>query len=542
MHITNEQIKDFLVDTGLMTKVDLKHYTDSDDLSNVLVSDGRLSDCDVARMTSYILGIPFVDLSKDKISYDDLSNIPESISRKHNAVSFGREGDKLKVAFTDPVKIEEVLNHLDSDNIIPYITHQGSIKRSLVEYQKGLQYDYGDSIKKHAVILNERDDNRSAIKILDTILRHAIAQGASIIHIESDGNNVLIRYRSKGKLYDAMTLPNNVYSSIERRVRDLSGTEKGGFKFTTEDKSIFVSSSVSENDQKIVMKLYSDSEDVLLENMYFSQDNIDKLHTAIHSKNGMVLVSGPIKSGKTTTMYSLLDIINSPNLNIVTIEENIKRNIPRVNQVKVDGEDREMYLRSIPGQDADVVMVDNMDSSDEVSILTNLSLTNHLILASLQSDSAAECLYKICNIGIDPFIIKNSVRVIINQKTLKKLGDNKEKYTLSKAGISSLSKIIDMDNMLQVLKDNNIVDKKASWKSVDFYRPKKGDGYEGRLGIQEVLVISETIKDLMMSGSDVDVIEKQAQKEGMITTLEDGIMKAAMGLTTLEEVLRVASK
>jgi type II secretory ATPase GspE/PulE/Tfp pilus assembly ATPase PilB-like protein len=239
-------------------------------------------------------------------------------------------------------------------------------------------------------------------------------------------------------------------------------------------------------------------------------------------------------------MYSLLDILNTPNSNLLTLENNIDKDISRVNQVRINREEREAYLRSIPGQDADVVMVDNIDDSEELSILTNLSLTNHLIISSVQSESASECLYKICNIGIDTFTIKNSIKTIIGQKVIKRIGDNKEKYTLSTAGISSLNKI--MDRMLNILKENQLVDINTTWSKVPFYRLNKKTDYEGRIGLQEVLVVSEGIKDLIMSGADIEKIEEVSKKEGMITILEDGVMKAVMGLTTLEEVLRVAAK
>ena len=540
MHITDEQIKDFLIDTGIMSKMDLKHYNNSENLSELLVSDGKISDSDSARMKAYILGIPFIDLSKGKVSYDDLSLIPESISRKHNIVSFGKEKGKIKVAFIDPLSINNVLDILDTEHLVPYITHTNSVKRALVEYQKGLQYSFGDDIKKHAIKIKNSSDKNSVISIVDTILRHAIVQGASNIHIEEGINETIVRYRKKSVLYDAMTLPKEVMQPMVVRIKELSGIDNNGFKFTTEEDYIFVSTFISSNNEKVVMKLYSDSEDLLLEKIYFHKNNIDKLHSAINAKSGMILVSGPVKSGKTTTMYSLLDILNSPNNNIVTIESEIKRQIPRVNQVQVDRSDKEMYLRSIPGQDADVVMADNIDSSEELAILTNLSLLNHLVISSVQAETAAECLYKVSNVGIDPFILKNSIKVIVGQKNLKKLGEDKEKYNLSKAGIASLGKIIDMDRMLGILKENNLIKDNETWKNVPFYRLNKNSKYEGRIGLQEVLVISDTIKDLIMSGADIEKIEEVAQKEGMITVLEDGIIKAVMGLTTLEEVLRVA--
>lgn len=541
MHITDEQIKEFLVDTGIMSKSELSFYNLKDNLTDLLISDGKISDDDFSRMSAYILGIPFVDLIKDRPSYENLSLIPESISRKYNVVSFDKEDGKVKVAFTDPKNINDVLDNIDLENIIPYMTCNGSIKKSLVEYQKGLQDSFGNDIKKYAVNIKNDEDDNSHVDIVDTILRHALIQGASTIHVEGRDSEIVVRYRIKGSMYDAMTLPKEVMSSIVKRIIDLSGDNNDGFKFTTESNNIFVGTFISHNRDKIVIKLYSDSEDMLLEKIFFNETNIERLHNNIHSKSGMIIICGPVKSGKTTTIYSILDILNNPNVNIVTIEENITKQISRINQIQADRAEREIYLRSISGQDADIIMVDNVDSSEDLSILTNLSLTNKLIMLSIQSDSASECLYKISNIGIDPFILKNSIKTIVGQKTLKRLGKDSEKYTLSKAGISSLSKIIDMDRMLNILKSNKLVEDNSDWKDVPFYRLKKNSDYEGRVGLQEVLIMSETIKDLMMSGADTEKIEDRSKEEGMITLLEDGIMKAVMGLTTLEEVLRVAA-
>ena len=551
MHITNEQIKEFLIDTGLISKVDIlscEKRCGGDDLCNSLISEGRISEADSARMKSYILGIPFVDFSKEKIPHDNLSLIPESLSRKHNIVSFGKEGGKIRVAFVDPESIGEVVDVLDADHIIPHVTHESSIKKALVEYQKGMQYSFGGDIRNNAVKIKKNNgivDEHTSINLVDTILRHAISQGAAIIHLEKNSDDVIVRYRVRGKIYDAMTLPHEVMDSLLNRINILSGGNIGGFKFTTENGEIYISTSIQEDNEKIVLKLYSDSEDMMFERLYFQAHNIEKIHNNIHSKNGMILVTGPVKSGKTTTMYSILDILNSPNLNIVTIEDKIERNIKRVNQVKVMDSEKASYLRAVPGQDADVLMVGDIDTTEEMSIITNLSLADHLVISSITSDSAAECLYKVTQSGVDTFALKNSVKLIIGQKTLRKLDENKQKYYLSGAGLTSLGKIIDMDKVLELLKEKKIIDIKDTWKKVPFYRPKKSnnskDGYNGRIGLQEVLEVSETIKDLMVSGANVNKIEEQAKKEGMITLLEDGIIKAVMGLTTLEEVLRVAA-
>jgi len=535
MHITNEQVKDFLMDSGLMSKVNLMSYKDEEDLLDSLIIDGKVSDIESARIKSYILGIPFVELSKDNVSYNDLINIPETISRKHNIVSFGKTEGKLKVAFTDPSSIKEIIENLDVDRIVPYITHSDSIKRSLVEYQKGLQYEFGDKIKKEVFNINE---NKVSINILDTVLRYSILQNASIIHIDCD-SEVTVRYRIKGKLYDSISLPRSVMPSIVERVKKLSGEEELGFKFTTEDDNIFVGTFIS--DEKVVLKLYSDKDDILLEKLNISKDNIDKIHKNIHSRSGMVIVSGPMGSNRKMLMYSLLDILNSPNSNILTLEKSIERKIPRVNQLKISGEERTDCLRDVSRQDVDVLMIDNVDDSEELSIITNLSLSNHLVIPSVQADSAAECLYKICSVGIDGFLIKNSIKTIIGQKVVKRIGKDSEKYTLSTAGINSLGKIIDMDRMLNILKENKLIKEGDTWKKVPFYRLNKKSNYEGRMGLQEVMIISESIKDLIVAGAGIEKFEEVSRKEGMITLFEDGIMKAVMGQTTLEEVLRVAA-
>ncbi len=264
---------------------------------------------------------------------------------------------------------------------------------------------------------------------------------------------------------------------------------------------------------------------------------------------GLILTTGPTGAGKSTTLYTLLDIVNTPNVNISTIEDPIEYQMARVNQTQVRPEIGFTFaqgLRALVRQDPDIVMVGEIRDKETASLAVNAALTGHLVLSTLHTNSAAGAVARLLDMGIEPFLLVSTLRIIIGQRLVRKLDATKEKYELSRDEQGSLERVVDQGVVLKALKDEKIVPATATWKNVPFFHPKVSEehpsGYTGRVGIYEVLPVTSTIKELIMSNGTGDMIEAQARKEGMLSMSEDGIFKAAQGVTTIEEVLRVITE
>jgi type IV pilus assembly protein PilB len=286
-----------------------------------------------------------------------------------------------------------------------------------------------------------------------------------------------------------------------------------------------------------------------LESIGFHGEGLERVHESLKQKIGMVLATGPTGSGKTTTLYTMLDILNRPEVNISTIEDPIEYQMPRVNQTQVRPEIGMTFangLRTLLRQDPDIIMVGEIRDTETAGLAVNAALTGHLVLSTIHTNSAAGAIPRMIDMGVEPFLLVSTVKTIIAQRLVRKLTGSKEKYFLSDVEFKNLKKLVDLDRVLASLKTENIVGPKDTWEKISFYKAKKDndspDGYSGRIGIHEVLKVTASIKELILKGSSQDEIEMEAKKEGMSTMLEDGIFKVVEGLTTLEEVLRVVSE
>ena len=583
MFIEDQQIDDFIRDSGLIPRAEFDELEKiakqkKVSVSSFLVSEGKLSEDDLRKVEAHILGIPFVDLKDQKIDFEILSLIPEPIARNHNIVAFKRDGDALEVAMldTDDLAAIEFVKKKVHLKILPRLTDTESIRDTLLQYQKSLKAEFGDLIQNEAGSvksigedksedeittsdLKKRAEDIPIIRIADTLLKHAVLQGASDIHIEPMENELLVRYRIDGILHDAMVLPKNVASSLAARIKVLSNLkldekrlpQDGRFKveISGEKVSLRVSTLPTHFGEKIVMRLLREtSSGFSLEALGFHGEALERIHSGMKQKTGMILTTGPTGSGKTTTLYTMVDILNTPEVNISTIEDPIEYQMPRVNQTQVKpdiGLDFSIGLRTLMRQDPDIIMVGEIRDRETASLAINASLTGHLVLSTLHTNSAAGALPRMVDMKIEPFLIVSTVNVIIGQRLVRKLV-GKEKYFLSKTGLETLGKTVDLSKVLAELKTEKIVPKEAVWEKIPFYRPiptqESKDGYKGRIGIYEVLKVSSAIKDLIIHNATGQQVDDQARKEGMLTMIEDGIFKAAQGLTTIEEVLRVVSE
>ncbi len=578
------KLKKFIVDAGLVSRGDMlvaegEAKESGALLSDVLIKQGKMTQDDVRKMRAYVLGVPYVNLKDQKIEQDILTIIPEPIARRHNIIAFRRSEQGIEVAMLDIDNLEAIdfVRKKAGLRILVRLTDRESMKSALLQYQKSLKAEFGDIIQEEAkalkVIQGESSGEESSendlkklaedlpvVRIVDTLLNHAIIQGASDIHIEPMENQLLVRYRIDGILHDAMVLPKDIIPGIAARIKVLSNLkldekrlpQDGRFKIQLESEKVSfrVSTLPTHFGEKIVMRLLRESSGgFTLESLGFHGYSLETLHHAMKQHVGMILVTGPTGSGKTTTLYTMLDILNTPDVNISTVEDPIEYQMPRINQTQVRPEIGLSFangLRALLRQDPDIIMVGEIRDGETASLGINAALTGHLVLSTLHTNSAAGALPRFVDMGAEPFLIVSTVNVVLAQRLVRRLAGAKESYTLTREEVEALAKRVNVNRLLTALIDEKVVPPGSTWETVPFYKAKPGaeteDGYKGRIGIHEVLRMTPSIRDLALKSAPAEDIEEQARKEGMFTMLEDGIFKAAMGLTTIEEVYRVVNE
>ena len=580
MRVEPQQLKAFLLDAALITsdqfeKALKKAEKTSQKVEDVLVSDGLITQEELIKLEAYILGIPFINLEKEKISPEVLKFIPEPIARSHNIVAFRKKENNLEVAMLDPedLRTVEFIKKTANLKILPRLTTSESIKNVLNQYQKTLEAEFGEIIKKEAGVIKPIKEKEAlgeekeellkvaeelpVIRIVDTLLKHAILQRSSDIHIEPSEKEVIVRYRIDGILHDAMTLPKQVSSGVVARIKVLSNLkldehrlpQDGRFEIEIEDSrySIRVSVLPVFDGEKIVMRLLPESAKTLtLEEVGLRGEALERVQDNLRKPVGMILITGPTGCGKTTTLYAMMEILNVPGVNISTIEDPIEYRMARTNQTQVNpkiGLTFASGLRSLVRQDPDIIMVGEIRDNETAGLAINAALTGHLVLSTLHTTDAAGAIPRLIDMKTEPFLLSSTLEIVLAQRLVRKLCKEKIKYTLKESEIKNLGKYCDLERILKILKEEKIVKPKDTFKDIEFYRPKSNkecpEGYSGRLGIFEVLDVTETIKELIVKRATGDQIQAQAQKEGMRTMIEDGFIKAVQGLTSIEEVLRV---
>ena len=583
MRIQDEQLKRFVLDAGLIKKTDIAAVEkiakdERRSLAEALIAHGHMTEDDMRRIESYVLGIPFVSLKNVKVEFEVLSLIPEPVARNHNIIAYKKGEGELEVAMLDTADLPAIdfIKKKVGLKILARLTDSDSMRSALRQYQKTLKDEFGDIIMKDAaalkVIVDENGNEVSesdlkkmsedlpVVRIIDTLLRHAIIQGASDIHIEPMEEEVVVRYRIDGMLSDAMKLPKHSSGTLVARIKVLSNLkldqkrlpQDGRFKMEMDGQKVAFRVSVLPvfYGEKIVMRLLRENRSGFsLEGIGFHGSTLERIHKATRATTGIILVTGPTGSGKSTTLYTILDLLNTPEVNVCTIEDPIEYQMPRINQSQVKPEIGFTFaagLRSLMRQDPDIIMVGEIRDEETASLAINAALTGHLVLATVHTNSAAGTVARLVDMGSEPFLLVSTLRVAVGQRLVRKLSDDKLPYILTKAERADLANHVDLGLILNTLKEERIVADNATWNDIPFYHPKeKGeteDGYRGRMGIHEVLEMTPTIKDMVMAQKTGDDIEIQARKEGMLTMMEDGIYKAARGFTSIEEVLRVINE
>jgi type IV pilus assembly protein PilB len=444
MHVPETELKEFIADSGLVGKKDLADAVKEaleieQPLGDILVSRGVISEDALRRVQAYVLGIPFVNLQGLQLHNDVFSLIPEPIARTHNIMAFRKDADALEVAMLaieDLASIDAVRKKTGL-KILPRLTDSKSITSALKQYQHFLKETFGDIITAEVSKIKSENDVRKLaedvpiVRIVDTLLRHALAQGASDIHIEPMEEALLVRYRIQGTLRDALTLPKHALMGIVARIKALANMnldeerlpQEGRFLMETEaDKVSFrVSILPTLLGEKAVLRLLREpnGKGFTLEALGFHGENAERIHKALNHLTGIILVSGPVKSGKTTTLYTMLDIVNRPDIHIGTIEDRIEYQMKRVNQTEGNpsiGLTLTSGLRALLRQDPDVIMVGDI-RDHETAVLAMHAAHGRLVLAGISAEYPVEALERMLGFGVLPTMLASNVRIVIGHRT-----------------------------------------------------------------------------------------------------------------------------
>ncbi|MFA6410425.1 MAG: GspE/PulE family protein [Candidatus Buchananbacteria bacterium] len=556
MTITNEKLKLLIEQLDVVPKDRLElafkiAAEQKKPLATVLVESDLISDEHVGKIIADELGYEFIDLSKVAIEDEVLQLVPKLMAKSQKLIPFAHDKEGIKLAMVNPGNLAAInlLEKKTGETIIPYYTTGVNIENALVLYQKGIQKEFADIISEN---INQAKDGAKAedlpiIKIVDTIIEYAYENKASDIHIEPTEEKTLVRYRIDGILHDIIELPKNIQDLVVTRIKILAKLRTDEH-FSAQDGKIRVKIDANKLDvrisivpivegEKIVMRLLSErSRQVSLEELGFSNEDLVKLRKEYTKPYGMVLSTGPTGSGKTTTLYGILKILNKREVNISTIEDPVEYDMDGINQIQVNAKTNLTFangLRSILRQDPNIIMVGEIRDEETAEIAINSAMTGHLVLSTLHTNDAPTALPRFLEMKIEPFLVASTVNIIIAQRLVRKI--------CTQCIVSEQVEIEQLKTKFSAA----LIDKYFSpdIKTIRLYHGKgcklcSNTGYSGRVGIFEVLVVSEPIRELIMGRANADAIRQQAAKEGMKTMIEDGIKKALSGLTTIEEVLR----
>lgn len=572
--LSNEQLKEILNKFEVVPESEFDKYLAeskkvSKNVVNYLIEKKVISPTILYESIANFFKIPFIDLKNQTIRKDVLFVIPEAIASSHNIIAYDSTPKELKVAVTDPEDLEifEFLSKKTGLEIKISLTTPDGINDTLKQYHKSLKAEFNylnDDISKvpedGEKNLTKLAEDLPVVRIVDTLLEYAIMENASDIHIEPEEKDVIVRYRIDGVLHNVMILPKNVQSGIIARIKILSNLkvdehrmpQDGRFKIKNKEYKVAFRVSIlpTFDGEKLVLRLLNEQAQALnLEQIGLQKSALETLKRNIAKPNGIILVTGPTGSGKTTTLYTVLNILNQPEVNISTIEDPIEYRMAHVNQSQVNSKIGYTFasgLRAFLRQDPDIIMVGEIRDQETAEIAVHAAMTGHLVLSTIHTNDAAGTMPRLAEMGVPNFLISTTTNLIIAQRLVRKICPNCiQSYNLDTDAIKDLEKNMDIDNILKTLeKEKIIIDSKKGLKSLLFYRGKgckrcNNTGYKGRIGIYEALENTEEISKLILSKADGRTIKKQAVSEGMLTIAEDGFIKAKNGITTLEEVMRV---
>ncbi|HYE59922.1 MAG TPA: GspE/PulE family protein [Candidatus Kapabacteria bacterium] len=534
-------------------------------LEEAAIDAENISEVDLYTAAAKALNVPFTTLHDKEIAPEVLHLIPGPLAETHSVIAFDRTDKDVSLAMLDPTDIQTIEFLRRKIGLTPtvYLATPTDIKDSL---RKLHHADIERDVSKRQLATNTPKDLKKAaeegstVTLVSTILEHAIYEGASDIHIEPTEKELQVRYRVDGVLETAMTLPKDVQSGVVARIKVLANLkidehmvpQDGRFKLTLndEDLSLRVSIMPVYDGEKIVMRiLHEEKKALALDQLGFLPGPKKIIENSIDKPHGMILVTGPTGSGKTTTLYTILNMLNEPGVNICTIEDPIEYHVQGINQSQINPRVGFTFaggLRAFLRQDPDIIMVGEIRDQETAEIAIHAAMTGHLVLSTLHTNDAPTTLPRLLDMDIPPFLVAFTVNTIIAQRLVRKICDNcREEYHLDEKEIEELGKIADIEKMMTLFKEQEIKlgSAEKNFKTMSFSRGKGCNrcnmtGYKGRVGIYEVLEVDPSLAKKINERATVDDVKAYAKEHGMVTLLEDGIIKAKQGVTTIEEVLR----
>ncbi|MBB1558223.1 type II/IV secretion system protein [Candidatus Saccharibacteria bacterium] len=593
MHISDSTIVKLLERSGAATSQQLQPLVSEAASSNLRLQDivlqnNLIDERALTKLYATYADIPYIELDPRDIPSDILMRIPERIARQYNAVIFKIDPNGLiHLAMDDPDDVQAV-NFIEKEigtNTRVYIAPRSNI----LECLEGYRGDVTQELKE--VIDIQREDDGSNQKVTEAevaedspiaqtvnlLLEYAIRSNASDIHIEPREQFVQVRYRIDGVLKEVNRLPKNVLGALVSRIKILSNLkiderrvpQDGRFKIKVAGKqyALRVSTLPIADGEKVVMRILDESNQaVTLEQLGYWGHSLAVINQALTEPNGMILVTGPTGSGKSTSLFSVLSMLNTPEVNISTIEDPVEYKIPGVNQTQTNSKAGMTFasgLRALLRQDPNIIMVGEIRDGETANLGVQAALTGHLVFSTLHTNNAATCLPRLLDMGIEPFLIASTVKAVVGQRLVRRLCMNcRQSYEPDQTEVAEIVRLFHLapgQNFYYIhqLEAQAIVQKvggETPWGTTDttiaaLWQPNPNGcdecnhtGFKGRVGIYEVLGTSREIQKMIIGGNTSNEIQDQAVAEGMTTMLTDGLIKAIRGNTTVEEVLRVTKE
>lgn len=587
---TQAQVEDELVEQNILTAEQLEQYKNeakeqSQPFFSYLISSKHVDDEVLTRVTARVNNIPYVNLSNSKIDPQVLALLPEDIAERYMAVPLGEMQHRLVVGMLDADNIQAVdfLSNRIGRPLKVYAASEVGIRQVLKQYQalpgniageiNAMEKEQkpGEAVSADKDLKTEENvktlvQDSPISKALSTILEYAAHNRASDVHIEPQADSLKIRCRIDGVLREIMKLPKSTEPPLVSRIKILANLkidehrvpQDGQFTIQVGTNSIDLRIAISPvvwGEQVVIRLLDKSGTSFKLEEMGYAGRALRSIREGIKQSNGMVLTSGPTGSGKSTSLYALLQEVKNDTINIVTLEDPVEYKMPGINQIQVNADVGLTFaagLRSILRQDPDVVMVGEIRDKDTAELAVQAALTGHLVFSTLHTNSAAGILPRLLDMGIEPFLIASTVRTVIGQRLVRRVAPDHETYQSNPVETASIKETIGKylpatpDDVAKVAEDLGIQnlplrDQNAYTLTKGTDSPDTPGGYKGRMGLYEVFSVSEEIQELILKRATSAEIQAVAQKQGMINMREDGYLKAIQGFTTLNEVNRVAT-
>lgn len=585
-----KQVEEYLVNNKYLTTEKLnelktKAKTSSTPLFGLLVSEGLVPNEALTKAIAKVNHIPYVNLSDAKIEKEILRLLPKEIAQRYMAVPLGMVNERLVVAMLDADNVQAVdfLSKRIGQTLKVYTASEEGIHNVLSQYADDVEADVTKAMsttitaEEEEKRVEEKDSKKGKniktivqdspiSKALSTILEYAAKNRASDIHIEPLENQLKVRLRIDGVLREIMKLPKSTEAPLISRIKILSNLkidehripQDGGFAVAVADKVIDLRIAISPvvwGEQVVIRLLDKTGTSLMLEDMGYKGRALRTIRNGLKQTSGMVLTSGPTGSGKSTSLYALIQEIKDDSINIVTLEDPVEYKMPGINQIQVNtavGLTFASGLRSILRQDPDVVMVGEIRDKETATLAVQAALTGHLVFSTLHTNSAAGILPRLLDMGIEPFLIASTVHTVIGQRLVRRLADNKETYqsdiTEKQAIVESAGRLLPRDDASRKKVAEELGYSDLPLATQNAYTLCKGKdtpdtpgGYKGRMGLYEVFEIDEKIQQLILKHSTSSEIQRAAVEQGMVTMREDGYLKALTGYTTITEINRVAA-